>query len=92
MYDRLIEETVDLTIQDVVQELSTSLEEFDRSWVEYEKIYVFELMLIEADARRFITDAIDTEKELCAIEMQEKSRGRIFFDSKEFKEHREKLV
>jgi hypothetical protein len=40
--------------------------------VEYEKIYVLELMLIEADARRFITDAIDNEKELSQIEQKEK--------------------
>ena len=41
-----------------------NLQEFDHTWVAYEQIYVLELMLIEADARRFITDAIDTEKEL----------------------------
>ena len=87
-----MEDSVNLTVQEVVQELSTNLEDFDRGWVEYEKIYVFELMLIEADARRFITDAIETEKLLSQIEMQEKSRGRIFFDSKDFKQHREKLV
>lgn len=41
-------------------------------------------MLIEADARRFITDAIETEKELTQIEIKEKSRGRIVIDSKEY--------
>jgi len=39
------------------------------------------LMLIEADARRFITEAIATEKELALIEGKEKSRGRIVIDS-----------
>lgn len=38
-------------------------------------------MLIEADARRFITDAIESEKELAIIEQKEKSRGRIVVDS-----------
>jgi hypothetical protein len=38
-------------------------------------------MLIEADARRFITEAIDTEKELTNIESKEKSRGRIVVDT-----------
>lgn len=42
----------------------TILEEFDQSWVSYEQIYVLELMLIEADARLFITEAIESEKEL----------------------------
>lgn len=38
-------------------------------------------MLIEADARRFITEAIDTEKELAQIENKEKLRGRIVVDT-----------
>jgi hypothetical protein len=42
---------------------------------------VLELMLIEADARRFITDAIQFEKELSTIEAKEKSRGRIVVDT-----------
>ena len=44
--------------------MSKHLEEFDQTWVSYEQVYVLELMLIEADARRFITEAIDTDKEL----------------------------
>lgn len=47
----------------------------------YEQIYVLELMLIEADARRFITEAIEIEKDLSQIEMKEKSRGRIVVDT-----------
>lgn len=42
---------------------------------------MLELMLIEADARRFITEAIETEKELTNIESKEKSRGRIVVDT-----------
>jgi hypothetical protein len=45
--------------------------------VNYEQIYVLELMLIEADARLFITEAIEADKELTAIEQREKARGRI---------------
>ena len=41
-------------------------------------------MLIEADARRFITDAIENEKELSSIEQKEKSRGRIVVDTQEY--------
>jgi hypothetical protein len=44
--------------------MAKHLDEFDQTWVAYEQIYVLELMLIEADARRFITEAIDTDKEL----------------------------
>lgn len=55
---------VNITVQDVLQEMNRNLQEFDNTWVAYEQIYVLELMLIESDARRFITEAIDTEKEL----------------------------
>lgn len=42
---------------------------------------MLELMLIEADARRYITEAIESEKDLAQIEMKEKSKGRIVYDS-----------
>ena len=41
--------------------MAKHLEDFDQTWVSYEQIYVLELMLIEADARLFITEAIETE-------------------------------
>jgi hypothetical protein len=47
-------------------------------------------MLIEADARRFITDAIQHEKELCVLE--KKMKGRIVVDNNVLNEKREKLV
>jgi len=40
-------------------------------------------MLIEADARRFISEAIDMEKELILIEVREKARGRSAIDNEE---------
>lgn len=49
-------------------------------------------MLIEADARRFITDAINLEKELLEIEKKEKNKGKIFFDSDVYNAQRKKLV
>lgn len=53
-----------MTLEEITQELSKSLEEFDKTWVSFEQYYVLELMLIEADARKLITDGIDVEKEL----------------------------
>jgi len=49
-------------------------------------------MLIEADARLFITEAIDTDKELQQIELREKARGRIVVDTVEYTEKRAKLI
>ena len=77
LYERIIEDTVNITIVDVMEEMAKHLEEFDSKWVSYEQIYVLELMLIEADARLFITEAIETDKELSSIEVREKARGRI---------------
>ena len=48
--------------------------------------------LIEADARRFITEAIETEKELTNIELREKSRGRIVVDHPEYNQKRSKVI
>jgi hypothetical protein len=77
LYERIIEDTVNITILYVMEEMAKHLEDFDNTWVSYEQIYVLELMLIEADARLFITEAIETDKELASIEQREKARGRI---------------
>lgn len=84
IYERIIEDNVNVTVQEIVDDMAKHLEEFDQTWVAYEQIYVLELMLIEADARRFITDAIQFEKELTQIEAREKSRGRIVVDTQEY--------
>lgn len=67
IYERIMEE-VNITVQDVLDDMGKNLQEFDHTWVAYEQIYVLELMLIEADARRFITEAIETEKDLSIVE------------------------
>lgn len=61
-------------------------------WVNYEQIYVLELMLIEADARLFITEAIEADKELSVIEVRQKARGRIVVDTQEYTEKRTRLI
>ena len=91
IYEKIMEE-VNISVEDVHEEMSKKLQEFDHTWVAYEQIYVLELMLIEADARRFITEAIETEKELSGIEQKEKSRGRIVIDSPEYTLKRTKLI
>ena len=85
-------EEVNITVQDVLDDMGKNLQEFDHTWVAYEQIYVLELMLIEADARRFITEAIETEKDLSIVEQREKSRGRIVIDSTEYVQKRTKLI
>lgn len=81
---RACDETPHVTLEEIRNDIKVNLEEFDKYWVTFEQLYVFELMLIEADARRFITDAINLEKELLEIEKKEKSKGKIFFDSETY--------
>ena len=92
MYERIIEDTVNITVLEIIEEMSKHLEDFDQTWVGYEQIYVLELMLIEADARRFITEAIETEKDLTTIEAKEKARGRIMVETPEYIQKRKKLI
>lgn len=75
-----------------MEEMAKHLQQFDLAWVKYEQIYVLELMLIEADARLFITEAIEIEKELSSVEQREKGRGRIVVDTAEYTKLRAKLV
>jgi hypothetical protein len=49
-------------------------------------------MLIEADARLLITEAIEVDKEIMQVEQREKARGRIVVDTAEFTERRSKLI
>ena len=64
LYEQIIEDSNKLTVAYVMAEMAKHLESFDSTWVGYEQIYVLELMLIEADARLFITEAIEADKEL----------------------------
>ena len=56
------------------------------------QLYVLELMLIEADARRFISDAIEIEKELKSMEIREKAKGRIVIESIDYTKKRGELA
>ena len=60
--------------------LVSCLEEFDIFWTQYEELYVNELMVIEAQSRRFITEAIEIEKKLTEVEQQKRSKGEFAND------------
>lgn len=64
--------------------LANRMEEFDQFWTLYEDLYVKELMIIECQSRRFITDAIFAEKKLADIEKNAKL-SKNFIDDVETK-------
>lgn len=55
-------------LQEKKQKLEEMLEQLDQKWTHYEQCYVFELMVIETDARRYIVDAIALEQKLSDYE------------------------
>jgi hypothetical protein len=65
------------------------LEDFDKQWSKFEQVrsiylpqsYVFELMVIESDARRYVVEAIKAENELAELEKKESSKGKVSFNS-----------
>jgi len=69
-----------------------ALEEFDNNWITYEQLYVIELMLIEQDARRFITDAIEIDKEITSAEVRERAKGKIMVECPDYNKNRSKLI
>lgn len=69
------------------------LEQLDSKWTTYEKGYVFELMVIETDARRFIVDAIQLETKLTDYEALQKKKGnKTYQSSKEYNEKRAQFI
>lgn len=59
------------------------LEQFDQDWSIYEKGYVTELMAIEADARRFVIEAIEISQAMNDFETEQRRRGKVFFTQSE---------
>ncbi len=55
-------------------------------------MYVFELMLIEKDARRHILSAIEVEREIRRLEMQERLKGNVVIRSSEYNQLRRRFV
>jgi hypothetical protein len=51
VYHRVCEEANPGSVDAIREEIKMALEAFDTSWTSFEQLYVFELMLIEADAR-----------------------------------------
>ncbi len=88
----MCEEQVYETLIEIINEVREALEEFDYNWVTYEQLYVIELMLIEQDARRFITEAIEVEKEITCSEVRERAKGKIMVETPDYNKNRQKLI
>jgi len=93
VYNRISQEDlIDISLSDVIIELGSELSIFDHKWVTFEQLYVLELMIIESDARRYISDAIKLEKELVSMEVRERAKGRVLLNWDEYNNTRRKLT
>ncbi|OMJ79874.1 hypothetical protein SteCoe_20020 [Stentor coeruleus] len=92
IYSKVYEESFPGSLIKIKEEISEALQDFDHVWVNFEKIYVHELMAIESDARRFITEAIDIEKTLTRFETHFSIKQQVLTDNLDYRLSRGKLV
>lgn len=76
----------------IKSELKEVLENFDKNWTEYEEKYIFELMEIELEARKYITDSIEIELKLTQSEENERKLGKVIYNSEDYKKYRQEMV
>ena len=63
-----------------LEELKKMIRAFDELWTIYENKYVYELMVIEQDARRFVIESINLEGSLMKLAKKGKTSGQEQFD------------
>lgn len=74
IYGRVCDEQFSGVLENIKEEICACLQEFDGLWVEFEQLYVHELMAIESDARRFIEEAIQLEEKITKLE---EGKGKV---------------
>lgn len=75
-----------------MKDMKKSLADFDIAWVTYEQFYVYELMVIETDSRRFIIDAIVIDEEMQEIEANMDRTGGNELLNQQYNEKRQQLI
>lgn len=73
-------------------EFEDLLLKFEHCWTTYEQYYVYELMVIESDARRFIIEAIELGEQLNEIEKALSEIDCNIQNNRQYNETREKLI
>ena len=86
----MIRDTV--TSDDNSRGLREILQCFDEAWTKYEQYYVYELMVIETDARRFIFEAMKIEEQMQEMEREIECRGRDVYTDESYNLKRQELV
>lgn len=92
MMDKVQSEQFNSSLGALESQLRGSLLEFDKAWTKYEQYYVYELMVIETDARRFVIQAIGVEKQMTQMEIELERQGEDLTTNQEYNEVRQQLL
>ena len=92
IYNRVCDETFSGTLEQTKEDIAQCLQEFDALWVEFEQLYVHELMAIESDARRYIEEAIQLEQQISLLDAQSKELKHPAPESKHSLDLKSRLV
>ena len=79
-------------INKILENIKSSLIDFDDKWVLYEEKYINELIIIEEKARKLIIDGIKIENEITQYENKSKVKGKLLINDKKYNELRTKLI
>lgn len=90
--DKIREELIFDNIKELKNELKSSLLDFDKKWVSYEEKYINELINIEKEARRFIIEGVEMEKNITKYETKANIKGKLLINDKEYNRLREKFI
>ena len=73
-------------------ELVEILAVFDKSYSDFEQFYIYELMVIERDARRFVSEAICVEQQMQLMEAKLVQRGENVYENEAYNELRSEFI
>ena len=79
-------------INQILENIKSCLIDFDAKWVQYEEIYINELISIEEKARKLILEGIKLENDITTYETKSKIKGKLLINDKNYNELRRKLI
>ena len=91
--NKLIKDKIKIIdINRILDNIKSCLIDFDSKWVQYEEIYINELIIIEEKARKLILEGIKLENDITNYENKSKIKGKLLINDKKYNELRSKLI
>ena len=91
--NKLIKDKIKIIdINRILDNIKSCLIDFDSKWVQYEEIYINELIIIEEKARKLILEGIKLENDITNYENKSKIKGKLLINDQKYNELRSKLI